>query len=150
MRERAGVIVICDGRVALIERVRGGRTYWVVPGGGVEPGESVADAAVRETAEELGAAAELGPLRVQFDAIAENGAHGRHWYFAASIETDDIRIVGPELDEDPSKGTYAAVWIDLADLPGLDVRPPEIASLIVAHGADGWPVDPIRILTDQS
>jgi 8-oxo-dGTP pyrophosphatase MutT (NUDIX family) len=54
-RDRAGVIVVIDGRLALIERVRTPESapYWVVPGGGIEPGESPAETAIREAREEL-------------------------------------------------------------------------------------------------
>src|SRR5438477_564873 len=37
--ERAGVLVLQRGRLALIERSWAGSRYWVVPGGGVEVGE---------------------------------------------------------------------------------------------------------------
>lgn len=44
-----------DMRVLLIhERLEHGGTHWLTPGGGVESGEVPADAAVRETAEEVG------------------------------------------------------------------------------------------------
>jgi len=51
---RAAVVIVENGRVALIERVRDGRTYFVFPGGGVEVGETPENAAVREAEEELG------------------------------------------------------------------------------------------------
>jgi 8-oxo-dGTP pyrophosphatase MutT (NUDIX family) len=44
---RAAVVIVENGRVALIERVRDGRTYFVFPGGRVESGESPQQAAVR-------------------------------------------------------------------------------------------------------
>ncbi len=150
MRQRAGVLAIRNGRIALLERHRAGQQYWVIPGGGVEPGETVEVAAVREAAEELGADVELGPLRVQFDATAPNGAHGRHWYFAATLDTDEIEVVGPELEEDPASGTYEAVWVALEDLAACDVRPPEIAELVDQYRQDGWPPKPVVIVTDLS
>jgi ADP-ribose pyrophosphatase YjhB (NUDIX family) len=60
----AGAIPIDDeGRVILLRRgFEPGQGRWTFPGGFVDLGESVQDAAHRETEEELGIAIELGPL----------------------------------------------------------------------------------------
>ncbi|MBE1609127.1 hypothetical protein [Actinopolymorpha pittospori] len=39
---RAGVILVANGFVAAIERVRSGSRYHVLPGGQIEPGEEPA------------------------------------------------------------------------------------------------------------
>src|SRR5690242_12307269 len=54
MRIRAGIVLIQDTKVALIERHRAGLHYFVFPGGGVDEGESPEQAAIREAMEELG------------------------------------------------------------------------------------------------
>lgn len=54
MRIRAGIVLIQNGKVALIERHRAGLDYFVFPGGGVDDGETPERAAVREAMEELG------------------------------------------------------------------------------------------------
>jgi len=44
-----------DDRVLLIhERLEHGGSHWLTPGGGVEPGETPREAAIREAAEEIG------------------------------------------------------------------------------------------------
>ncbi|MET0422196.1 MAG: NUDIX domain-containing protein, partial [Acidimicrobiia bacterium] len=50
-RSRACAVVVRDGFVLLVQH-RG--LFWTLPGGGVEPGESDEDAAVRELREETG------------------------------------------------------------------------------------------------
>ena len=54
MRIRAGVILLEDSCIALIKRVKRGRTYYVIPGGGLDDGEYSDEAAIREAYEELG------------------------------------------------------------------------------------------------
>lgn len=54
MRTRAGIILIENDKVALIERHRAGLDYYVFPGGGVDEGETPEQAAIREAREELG------------------------------------------------------------------------------------------------
>src|SRR3954470_10150315 len=51
----AAAVIVNDGRVLLVRRkVKEGQLSWQFPAGEVEPGESDADAAARETLEEVG------------------------------------------------------------------------------------------------
>jgi len=54
------VAVIQDGKILLTKRED--FEIWCLPGGGVEPGESLAEAAIRETREETGVDVELTHL----------------------------------------------------------------------------------------
>jgi 8-oxo-dGTP pyrophosphatase MutT (NUDIX family) len=136
--ERAGVVVIRNGQVALIERVRDARRFWVVPGGSIERGEGVGEAALREAQEELGAAVRLGPLRIRLDHREEDGSFQRHWYFEAKVESDGIEMTGPELTYSPEKGSFKAVWLELTSLDAEAVIPRCVARLAIAHRGR-WP-----------
>lgn len=120
-------------RVALIRRVRDGRTYYLFPGGGVEPGETPEEAAAREAREELGVEVEVGPL------VFEDSYAGTHFVYF------DARIVGGEFgtglwpdhaersaEESRRAGTYEAVWVPLDRLRALDVRPATLAAMLFA------------------
>lgn len=142
--DRAGVSIVRGGRLALIHRVRDGRTYYVVPGGSVDGEETAVDAARREAEEELGAPVNLGQLRVRIDHRTEGGIVQRQWHFSATMDTDDIELVGPELGYPVKRGTYSAVWVPIEDLTGLKVRPPAVANLVRRHRHD-WPKSILEI-----
>lgn len=53
LRQKVEVIIIRDGKVCLCPP-SSKRRYWTVPGGGIDAGETMTDAAVRESLEEVG------------------------------------------------------------------------------------------------
>jgi 8-oxo-dGTP pyrophosphatase MutT (NUDIX family) len=57
------ILIDQDRRVLYLRAVqpRSGRTFWVMPGGGLEPGETFEEAACREAQEESGCSFRLGP-----------------------------------------------------------------------------------------
>lgn len=133
-RVRGGVILVRDGALAVIERRRVGvGTYYVLPGGGCEPGESPQDAAIREGFEELGLHLELRGLVA---TVAFNG-NLQHYFTAAVTGGHFGGGTGPEM-QDPLEspgGSHRAVWLGLAGLGGYDVRPVAIRDLLAGEAA---------------
>jgi 8-oxo-dGTP diphosphatase len=71
-RIRVSAILRWQGRILLIRHEKGDRAYWLLPGGGVNSGESLTRALYRELAEEVGIEDELpveGPVAI-VDSIA--------------------------------------------------------------------------------
>jgi 8-oxo-dGTP pyrophosphatase MutT (NUDIX family) len=141
--ERAGLLVVREGNLALIERQWQGRHYWVIPGGGIEARETIADAAHREGEEELGVPVEVGALRVRIDHREEDGSIQRQWYFEATVKTDDIHVAGPEANC-PERGSFKAVWIEPNDLEARVIFPSTVAHLVSKY-RDDWPTAVIEI-----
>lgn len=56
----SAIVPDSDGRILLIRRTD--NNYWSIPGGGLEPGESVSQAVAREVMEETGIACEVTGL----------------------------------------------------------------------------------------
>lgn len=132
---RAAVIIVENGRVALIERVRDRHTYFKFPGGGVESGESPQQAAVREAHEELGVSVVLGDL---ISVAYRDGREQR--YYLASITGGKFgtgRGIEMITSGTTAKGTYTPVWVDLTRLTELDVRPRALAEALAFWNGDG-------------
>ena len=70
-----GGAVVRDGRLLLVRRAsRRGRGNWQVPGGFIEPDETIEDAVVREVAEESGVQAQVqGVLGIRSRYDPDNG-----------------------------------------------------------------------------
>lgn len=103
-----GCIVLHAGRVLLV-RTRGG--LWSTPGGHLDFGESPAEAAVRETAEETGVAVErVTFVAITNDVMAEADKHYVTIWLRG--ETSDPTIVVRDTAEIEEAG-----WFDPAAFP---------------------------------
>ena len=140
MRIRAGIVLIQDGKVALIERHRAGLDYFVFPGGGADEGETPEQAAVREAMEELGieVAIRQKVSEIQF------GSKSRQVYFLAEQIGGEFGTgTGEEYTDadpnDPDEGVYTPVWMPIEELPlHQNVYPVEVANLVLKSTKDGW------------
>ena len=75
-----------DGRLLLIEQERPSGRQWRLPGGGVEPGESMVEAAVREAREETGLAVRIGRLVALDEYWDEDQLIGFRCIFLAELD----------------------------------------------------------------
>lgn len=113
-RLRVSALVSREGRLLLCRHEKPERgEYWLLPGGGVEPGETLVQALHRELREELGISEKPlleGPIALA-ESIAPSGAsvprHVVHIIFAAhlgnlslaAVESSDLAVRGHRLFE---------------------------------------------------
>ena len=138
-RHTARAILLDDaGRLVLIRRTRPGQPpYWTTAGGGVEPGDASAEAALhRELHEELGAQARGARQVLLFSGPAQDGTGitVAHFFVTRLVRMDISTRNGPEFD-DPARGAYDPEFIDLHTdaLAAIDLRPPEVKEFILAN-----------------
>jgi len=149
-RHRAVVVLLDGRRIAVIEREHDGAGRWYpLPGGGVEPGETVDQAAIREAREELGLDVALGPIVATARRARPDGSVHVQTYFSATATGGVFGSgEGVELTRDSSSasGSYRPMWIDLDDVDRLDVRPRSLLDAIRARGIEALCSSPIEVL----
>jgi 8-oxo-dGTP diphosphatase len=150
MRIRAGIVLIKENKVALIERYRAGLHYFTFPGGGVDEGETPAQAAIREAWEELGiqVAIKQKVAEVQF------GRNNRQIYFLVEQTGGEFgtgkgeEFIDPAPD-DPETGVYIPTWMSFDELPGhTNVYPADVARLVAKSVKEGWLQEPVLVFEE--
>jgi len=117
----ANVIVVNNkGEILLIRRTDNGN--WAVPGGGMDPGESITDTAVRETLEETGITCEINGLV----GIYTNPRHVIRYTSNNEVRQEfsivfTARPTGGQLR--PSSESAEPQWVSPATVPRLQMHP---------------------------
>ena len=139
MRTRAGIILIEEDKVALIERHRAGLDYYVFPGGGVDEGETPEQAAIREAMEELGL-----EVRIKQKVAVLHFELSTQVYFLVERVSGRFGTgTGEEFTDsdpaDPEEGIYIPVWMPIIELPLHEkVFPQSVAKLLLKAQTAGW------------
>ena len=140
MRVRAGIVLIQNNKVALIERHRAGLDYFVFPGGGMDNGETPEQAAIRESMEELGIEVAIQKKIAEIQL----GQKSRQIYFLVEQVGGVFGTgVGEEYTDsdpnDPDEGIYIPIWMPIEELPRhKNIYPARVADLVVRSQSQGW------------
>ncbi|WP_327351686.1 NUDIX domain-containing protein [Streptomyces sp. NBC_01304] len=134
VRVRAGAIVLRDEHMLLIEFDEDGEVYFEIPGGGVEPGESLHDAVVRELREETALA---GTVTGEVARVWKEGRREHYFLMSADGEVGDPAL----LDNYGGRPR----WMPVHALPSTALWPRRLAWRIARWHTTGWPGQPAEL-----
>ncbi len=132
-RVRVAAVIVRDDTLLLAEHVKDGNTYYLLPGGGVNRGETLHDALTRELWEETRLTIQPGRLLFVCESIAPD--HGRH-IIQLAFAADIPATAQPGQGDDPR--VVAARFFPRGTLSTLPMFPP-IQPTLVAGLRGGFP-----------
>jgi 8-oxo-dGTP pyrophosphatase MutT (NUDIX family) len=117
-RVRVAAIIIIDDSIVLVRQRRTAAPYYLLPGGGVDTGETLANALVREVAEETGL--QCTPVRPIFINDTISPARDRHLVNITFL----TEVTGGSILDQPLDTSIEAVEVvPISRLTELDFRP---------------------------
>lgn len=122
MDERAVAVIIKDGRILLMRRIKNSRNYFVFPGGGVKEGETIEEALAREIKEEF--CIDIKKKQPLFD-IENQGR--REFYFLVTEFSGEPVLGGEEKERINENNQYYPFWVGLDKIKNLSNLYPEEA-----------------------
>ncbi|MBL8604987.1 MAG: NUDIX domain-containing protein [Myxococcales bacterium] len=134
------VVVRLGRRFLLVQESHHGQK-WYLPAGRVEPGEGIAEAAIRETLEESGLSVVLeGLLRVEH-SVSPLGARVRVFFVARPADDSAPKEVA-------DLHSLQAKWVGLDELDHLPLRSSEVKS-VLDYVSRGGQVFPLSMLSPE-
>ena len=126
-------IIVKDNKIAVIKRIREKegkiRTYYVLPGGGVEESETLEEAMHREAKEELGVEIKIMGTLYKFINMGELN----HFMLCEIVGGEFGTGTGPEFTskEYSERGQYIPVLLSKDEMQNIDLVPNEIRDKIL-------------------
>lgn len=144
---RVAAVVAREGRLLLVRHQKPDRApYWVLPGGRLEPGETIPACAAREVDEETG-------LRAAFSGVLYVGEFLREGRHTVDVT---VRMI-PDATAEASLGTDPEVapgaeptlrelrWVGVEELRGIELLPTTLKERLLRDAPGGWAADEVYL-----
>ncbi len=139
MRKAVRAIITRDNSLLVMKRNNFGKRYYTLPGGGVEVGETLEEALVREMAEETGL--KIDKLRPVFTE-RQPAPYGLQTIYLCEDPGGELQM-HPDADERSSniegKNTYEPTWLAIDGLEGQELLSPSLKQAILDSIKSGFP-----------
>ena len=134
MKNRVRGILIDNGIITLIKRIKDSGTYCCFPGGGVEEGESLEEALIREMKEELGVEVKVNKLFAEKKLVRPEIEQMEYFYLCEKISGKIGTGDGPEFQPGNTyEGIHEIVQVPVRDVDKLNVVPLEVKNLFLKN-----------------
>lgn len=134
IRIRVSVFIQREDHVLLVRHEKKGRSYWLLPGGGVEYSESLKEAARRECIEETGLDVEIHEIVLMWETLPpDRSRHGVNICFRATVKSGELTTATDERLRE-------AAFIPIKDLAALDMHPPLADPIAAIASGAGTPI----------
>ena len=135
---RVGAVVEREGALLLVRHQKPDRDpYWVLPGGRLEPDETIPQCAEREVAEETGLSARFSGVLYVSEFLRE----GRHTVdVIARMEAEGDARLGRDPEVAPgSEPTLRELrWVNAEELEEIELLPRPLKDRLLKDAAGGW------------
>jgi 8-oxo-dGTP diphosphatase len=144
---RVGAVVARDRSLLLVCHQKPGRDpYWVLPGGRLEPGETIPECAEREVSEETGLSARFSGLLYLSEFLREE-RHTVDVTVRMIPEGDAEAVLGSDPEVAPgSEPTLKELrWVGADELREIELLPAPIKDCLLEDVPGGWPPSKIYL-----
>jgi 8-oxo-dGTP diphosphatase len=137
---RVGAVVEREEALLLVRHQKPDRDpYWVLPGGRLEPGETIPECASREVAEETGLKASFSGILYVSEFLRE-GRHTIDVVARMALEGDEEASLGSDPEVEPgTEPTLTEVrWVNVEELAEIQLLPPSIKERLLRDAGSEW------------
>ena len=133
---RAVCIMLKNDEVLLMHRLKNGKEYWTFPGGGVDDGETVESATVREVEEETSMPTEIEQLLYEHHYEDSD----QFYYLCKYISGEPILgdAIEKERMEKSTSDIYGPEWVNVDEMQKLLLYPLEIRDWLIEDLKNGF------------